>query len=64
MPRWDNSLAGAFERGSLDPAWFNPQIDTHENEKSMFSKIMKKVDEWKVIVKASEKYWEDVGYKI
>lgn len=63
MPIWDSSLSAAFVKKALNDKWFNPGITENENDKSVESKIMKKVNEWKSQIKRSENYWSDLGYK-
>ena len=63
IPAWDQSLRSAFARVAIDPKFFNPGIAEGESQESAELKLWKKVEEWKSILRKSEIYWQNLGYK-
>lgn len=61
LPQWDNALAGAFKKVALEAAWFNPRINENDSEKTISSKIWNKVSDWKMKIKESEVYWNELS---
>lgn len=63
LPVWDNILRAGFVKEKIDPSWFNPKINVVDSEETAGGKIISKMIEWKRIVKKSEQYWLNAGYK-